>query len=305
MKRSFRILMIAILAAAMFAFSACEQTPIFDDPVEVAEQGAGGQETLPPIGDDGELKGTIEIIGSTSVQPLAEELAREFMKANPDIVVNVQGGGSSVGVTSAINGICDIGTASRSLKETEKGAGLTEHIAALDGIAVVVHPNNSVSDLSAEQVKQIYMGEITNWSEVGGADKPIIVFNREAASGTRGAFIELAKLEEKRDDGSKRLLITSEALEANSNGALKTNVSTKEGAIGYVSMGTIDDTIKAVSIGGVQATAGNVIDGTYTLYRPFLMLTSGQPNAITRAFLEFVKSEAGQEIASQDYISAN
>ena len=303
MKRSIRIFMIVILAAAMSAFCSCEQTPIFDEPVDAdAAQDTGGQETLPEIGD-GAMSGTIEIIGSTSVQPLAEELAREFMRLNPDIVVNVQGGGSSVGVSSAINNLCDIGTASRNLKETEKGAGLVEHVAALDGIAVVVHPGNPVSDLSAEQVKQIYMGEITNWSEIGGVDKQIIVFNREAASGTRGAFIELAELEEKRDDGSKRLLITSKAFEANSNGALKTNVSTKEGAIGYVSMGTIDDTIKAVSIGGVQASADNVKNGTYTLYRPFLMLTKGNPNAITRAFLDFVMSEQGQDIAAETYIS--
>ncbi len=305
MKRRVGVFVLAVLMAAIVVFSACEQTPIFDEPVDAADMQQDESENVPQIdgNENGALEGTIEIIGSTSVQPLAEELARAFMLANPDIVVNVQGGGSSVGVSSAVSGICDIGTASRNLKETEMSAGLNEHIAALDGIAVVVHPNNPVSDLSAAQVKQIYMGEITNWSEVGGADKEIIVFNREAASGTRGAFIELAQLEEKQEDGSKKLLIVSTALEANSNGALKTNISTKEGAIGYVSMGTIDDTIKAVSIGGVEPTAQNVKDGTYALYRPFLMLTRGTPNFITQAFLDFVMSDAGHTIASEAYIS--
>ena len=289
------ILIFLIMTVALFGI-ACEQTPIFDE----ATQGQENSETK----KDYSIEGTIEIIGSTSVQPLAEELAEAFMLQNPQITVNVQGGGSSVGVKSALDGLGDIGNASRNLKESELGKGLVQHVAALDGIAVVVHPDNPVSDLSAAQVKKIYTGEIVNWREVGGVDSEIIVFNREAASGTRGAFIDLTGLEEKQDDGSKKLLVTGKALESNSNGALKTSISTKTNAIGYVSLGTIDGTIKAVSIDGMQPTTQNVIDGEYTLFRPFLMLTNGEPNAQTQLFLDFVMSELGQAIVSEKYISS-
>ncbi len=310
-----RILTAVMLIVAMFTLAACAQTPVTDEPAQETKQQTSEKPSEEPADKPAEepkdeptetaLSGTIELIGSTSVQPLAETLAEEFMALNPDVTINVQGGGSSVGVQSALDKLCDIGDASRNLKDSEKGQGLIENVIALDGIAVVVHPNNPVSDLTVEQVRQIYMGEITNWKEVGGDDKEIIVFNREAASGTRGAFIELAELEEKQDDGSKKLLITEKALEANSNGALKTSVSTKEDAIGYVSLGSIDESIKAVSIDGVQATAQNVIDGAYTLYRPFLMLTNGEPSEVTQAFLDFIMSADGQAIVADKYISAN
>jgi phosphate transport system substrate-binding protein len=299
-----KIIVAIVLVISLLSFAACQQTPV-KDIEEVPKDAGSPQITEPPTGTSkNKVEGTIEIIGSTSVQPLAETLAEAFMSKNQGVIINIQGGGSSVGVKSALDKLCDIGNASRNLKDSEKGQGLIENVVALDGIAVVLHPNNPVNDLTVEQVKKIYMGEITNWSEVGGADKDIIVFNREAASGTRGAFIELTDLEEKQDDGSKKLLVTEKALEANSNGALKTSISTKENAIGYVSLGSLDNTIKAVKIDGIDATPENVQAGTYTLYRPFLMLTNDDPNELTQSFLDFIMSEEGQQIVSQKFISS-
>lgn len=303
-KSTKKIIVAIVLVISMLSFAACQQTPVKD--VEEVPKATEAPQAKEPPADTAKdkVEGTIEIIGSTSVQPIAESLGEAFMAKNQGVTINVQGGGSSVGVKSALDKLCDIGNASRNLKDSEKGQGLIENVVALDGIAVVVHPSNPASDLSVEQVKKIYMGEITNWSEVGGADKDIIVFNREAASGTRGAFIDLTDLEEKQDDGSRKLLITEKALEANSNGALKTSISTKENAIGYVSLGSLDETIKTVKIDGVEATAENVQAGTYTLYRPFLMLTNGEPNELTQAFLDFIMSDEGQQIVSKKYITS-
>jgi len=286
MKRKSLIWTMVVLAVAvMFVFTACQQT------------------TRPVHLEESALSGKVTLIGSTSVQPLAEDLSIAFMDMYPDVQVDVQGGGSSVGIQSVMDGLCDIGDASRNLKEEEKGKGLVEHVVALDGIAVVVHPSNTAADLTVEQVKQIYEGDITNWKDAGGADAEIIVLTREAASGTRGAFIELVGLEEE-VEGEDVVTITEEALESNSNGALKTNVSTKENAIGYVSLGSIDDTVKALKVDGVDATAENVKNGTYGLFRPFLMLTNGEPQGVVKIFLDYVLGD-GQAIVSENYISVD
>ncbi len=245
-------------------------------------------------GQENKLEGTVSIIGSTSVQPLAQSLADEFVSVEPGIQVDIQGVGSTAGVKAANDGTAIIGSASRELKTEEKEWGLTEHVIAMDGIAIAVHPNNSVSDLTKDQAAQIFKGEITNWSEVGGADKEIIVVSREAGSGTSGAFEEILGIEDE---------LSEKALVAEGNGAVKQNIATKEDAIGYVSLGYIDDSIQAVKIDGVEATVENIQAQKYPVARPFLMLTKGDINPETKAFLDYIMSAEGQNIVAEDYIS--
>ena len=236
----------------------------------------------------------IEIIGSTSVQPLAEIIAEKFINENPGTIINYQGIGSSKGITSIKDGICDIGTSSRELKEEEKTWGLKEYIMAIDGIAVAVNPNNSVKELTKEQVVKIFTGEITNWQEVGGNNKNITILSREAGSGTRGAFEELLDLEDK---------ISNKALIFDGNGPMKAAIAGDEAAIGYLSFGFIDNSIKALSIDAVQPTVENVLNSAYPLSRPFIMLVKDDVSDIAKQFLDFVLSDAGQEIVkSEGYI---
>ena len=227
---------------------------------------------------ENKLEGTVSIIGSTSVQPVAQSLADAFTSVQPNIQVDIQGVGSTAGVKAADDGTANIGTASRELKTEEKEWGLTEHVIAMDGIAIVIHLNNTVADLTKDQAAQIFKGEITNWKEVGGADKEIIVVSREDGSGTRGAFEEILGIEGQ---------LSEKALIAEGNGAVKQNIATKEDAVGYVSLGYIDNSIKAVKVDGVEATVENIKAQKYPVARPFLMLTKGDINAETGAFLDF------------------
>ncbi|MEW9121686.1 MAG: phosphate ABC transporter substrate-binding protein PstS family protein [Thermotaleaceae bacterium] len=243
----------------------------------------------------------VVIAGSTSVQPLSEELAAEFMKSHKDIKIEVQGGGSSVGVKSAADGIADIGASSRELKDSEKG--LKEFEIALDGIAVVVNPSNKVKDLTMEQVKKIFIGEITNWKDLGGADKPIVVVSREQGSGTRGAFIEITGIEAKDASGKTVDNTTSKAITQPSTGAVKQTVSVTPDAIGYISLGAMDNTVSAVKINGVDATEANIKAKKYAIFRPFLYLTKAEPTGNVKAFIDFILSAEGQKIVSKDYIT--
>lgn len=235
-----------------------------------------------------QLEGTLNLTGSTSVQKLGEVLADELMKLHPNMTINYQGVGSSNGVKAANDGTADIGTASRNLKEKEKEWKLNEYVLCYDGIAIVVHPGNSVGELTKEQAMKIFKGEITNWKDVGGEDKDIIVCNREAGSGTRGAFEELMELEDQ---------VTTEALEFNGNGPMQAAIASKPDGIGFVSFGYIDETVKPVKLDGVDATVENVLAGTYPLSRPFLMLTKGEENDLTRAFIDFALGKQGQNMA--------
>ncbi|MFA9398066.1 MAG: phosphate ABC transporter substrate-binding protein [Clostridiaceae bacterium] len=247
------------------------------------------------------LEGTVSVVGSTSVQPLAQAIADEFESVEPGIKIDIQGVGSTAGVTAIHDGTCDIGTASRKLKGNETGYGLDEHIIAYDGIGVVVNPSNKVSDLTTEQIKDIFEGKITNWSEVGGADDDILVVSREDGSGTRGAFEELMEL----IDSDKVSTVVANALIADSNGAVKANIASKENAIGYMSLGMIDDSVKKTMVDGIEATDANIIAGEYNVSRPFLMLTNGEVNEITQAYLDFIMSDAGQKIVSEEYITVS
>jgi len=240
--------------------------------------------------------GSVVTAGSTSVQPLSEELAAVFMEANPDYTVDVQGGGSGQGIKSIQEGIADIGALSRNLKDEEKGEVSQEIVIALDGIAVVVNKDSEVKDLSLEQIKQIYTGEITNWKEVGGIDAPITVVTREEGSGTRGAFVEITKVMSKDAAGNEVDNTVATALIQPSTGSVKTTVSSTPNTIGYVSLGSLDDTVKSVMVEGVDASIENVKAGTYKISRPFIYVVGETVTEAAQMYLDFVLSDEGQAV---------
>jgi phosphate transport system substrate-binding protein len=236
---------------------------------------------------------TINEAGSTTVQPVAEKLASAFMQKNPDVTIIIQGGGSSVGVKSAADGTVDIGAASRELKSDEPR--LVTHLLARDGIAIVVHPGNTVTGLTKEEVVKIFAGEVTDWSQVGGSSGTITVIAREEGSGTRTAFEEMVM---------GKTLITERAILQPSNGALRTSVSTTPLAIGFISLGYLDNTVKALSIDGVAPTTENCKNGSYPIVRPLYFLTKEQPTGLVKEFIDFCLGSEGQNIVEQEgYLS--
>jgi phosphate transport system substrate-binding protein len=239
------------------------------------------------------LSGSVQIAGSTSVQPLAEELASAFMAKNPEVRIDVAGGGSGAGIKAAQEGTADIGTSSRELKPEETGIEAT--VIAKDGIAVIVNPSNEVGGLTVEQVGKIYTGEITNWKEVNGKDAPITLVTREEGSGTRDAFQELAGIE----------IDNSKAIVQGSTGAVRTAVANDPNAIGYMSMGSVNEEVKAVKIEGVDPVEANVLNGTYKISRPFLFLTKSTPEGVVKAFIDFVLSDEGQKIVGEEFVALN
>ena len=239
-----------------------------------------------------DLSGSISMVGSTSMEKLANALSEAFMEEYPDVTVTAEFVGSGAGIEAVTNGTADIGNSSRSLKDEEKAAGVVENVVAIDGIAVCVDPANEVADLTKEQLTNIYNGTVTNWKEVGGADEPIIVIGREAGSGTRGAFEELVDLK----DACKY------ANELDSTGAVIAKVASTPGAIGYASLDALDDSVKALSLEGVEATAENIKAGNYFLSRPFVMATKGEiseQNDLVQAWFDYVMGDEGQQIASE------
>jgi phosphate transport system substrate-binding protein len=241
-----------------------------------------------------ELSGEISVAGSTSVQPLAEVLGEAFMAAHPQVVVNVQGGGSSVGVKSAGEATVDVGTASRDVtpEELQQFPDLKVFTIARDGVAIVTNPQVPVDGLTKEQVGKIFAGEITNWSEVGGPDKPIVVVSREEGSGTRAYFEEAIM--------GEGAVIVDTAILQQSNGALRTTVSTTPDSIGFLSFGYLDESVKALALDGVEATVANALSGAYPVVRSFNMLTNGQPNDLVQAWLDFILSAEGQQIVEDE-----
>ncbi len=241
--------------------------------------------------------GSITVAGSTTVQPLAEKLSEVFGVENPAVAIDVQGGGSSVGIKSAGEGTVDIGTASREVQESEKQEypNMKVHVIARDGIALIAHPDVVVDDLTKEQVRGIFAGEVTNWSEVGGADRPIIVVAREEGSGTRAAFEEMVM-------GDETPILAGAILQP-SNGAVRTTVSTTPDAIGFVSFGYVDQSVKVLQVEGAAPTEANASDGSYPIVRPLNMLTNGEPTGAVKAWLDWILSEAGQQVvAGEGYI---
>lgn len=236
------------------------------------------------------ISGEINGGGSTSVQKVIDAAGSEFTALNPDVKFTYSGTGSSDGIKGATAGTYSFGCASRDLKTEEKGS-LTELIFAFDGIAVVLNPANTVKNLTTEQVGKIYMGEITNWSEVGGADAPIVVVSREDGSGTRGAFEELVKFEEK---------LKPDATIKEGNGNVQTTVAGNANAIGYVSLTFVDKTVTAIDIDGVKATVDNVKNKTYKISRPFLAIyDKSKVDDATLAFLDFLMTTEGQAIVEE------
>lgn len=244
----------------------------------------------------GTEKQSILINGSTSVQPLAEELAAAYKEINPNAIIDIQSGGSGVGIKSAMDGVVDIGMSSRELKTDEKT--LKEFKIATDGIAVILNSQNPVNDLTLEQLRQIYAGEITNWKEVGGNDAAITVVTREEGSGTRGAFTELTGLE----------LVLSSAITQGSTGAVMTTITSDANSIGYASYGSVKDNanLKLISIDGAACNEENIYAGNYKISRPFLMVTKEEPTGLAKDFIDFILSDEGQQIVEENnYLKTN
>lgn len=255
-----------------------------------AEEAAATEEA-PAEEAAADLSGNISLSGSTSMEKLANALAESFMAKYPKVTVTPEFTGSSAGVEAVLAGSVDIGNSSRALKDSEKEAGAVENIVAIDGIAVVVDPANTVAGLTKDQLISIYKGETKNWSEVGGSDAPIVVIGREAGSGTRGAFEEILEIED----------ACAYASELDSTGAVMAKVASTPGAIGYVSLDVVDDTVIALALDEVAATADNIKAGSYFLSRPFVMATKGEvsaQNELVQEFFNYLSTEEGKAVIS-------
>ena len=239
-----------------------------------------------------ELNGTIKLAGSTSMEKLCEAMSESFMEKNPGVTVTVEYTGSGAGLESLAAGSVDIGNASRGLKDEEKASGVVENIVAIDGIAVITNKSCSIKDVTSKDLAKIYSGEITDWAELGGEEQPIIVIGREAGSGTRDAFEELLEVK----DGC------AYAQELDSTGAVLAKVATTPGAIGYVSLDVVDDTVSGLKIDGVEPTEEEILAGNYMLQRPFVMATKGEiseQNELVQAWFNYINSDDGKEVIKQ------
>lgn len=284
---------IAVLGAAVLAMGAlgCGSSKPAETTAEAKTEAAAETqaETAAETEAAAELSGSITLAGSTSMEKFANALAESFMEIYPDVTVQAEFTGSSAGIEAVLAGQCDIGDSSRNLKAEEIEKGAVENIVAIDGIAVVTDPSNTAEDLTKEQLTQIYTGEIANWKDAGGEDMPIVVVGREAGSGTRGAFEEILKVE----DACKY------ANELDSTGAVMAKVASTPGAIGYVSLDVVDDTVKVLSLDGTEATEENIKAGSYFLSRPFVMATNGEiseQNDLVKALFDYVYSAEGDEL---------
>ncbi|MCT4687950.1 phosphate ABC transporter substrate-binding protein [Vallitalea sp.] len=275
MKKIRNVLMVALIVVSMLAFAGCKSDT---DNNKDSEQ-------------DDKLSGLVSVSGSTSVEKIGIATAEEFMALNPDVEVTYEGIGSSNGVKNSKDGVTILGTASRNLKAEEKNWGLTEVAIAYDGVAVITHPSNEVSELTKEQVQGIYKGEITNWKYVGGKDEEIVVVSREDGSGTRGAFEEIVDFED---------ALTEKAIIAKGNGNVQTTVAKNNKAIGYVSFTYINDTVKPFKIDGAQPNSENVVGGKYSISRPFLLIYKEENmTKESKAFVDFILSPEGQDIVEE------
>lgn len=236
-----------------------------------------------------ELSGSITMAGSTSMEKMANAVAESFMAENPGVTVTAEFTGSSAGVEALNAGSVNIGNSSRALTDDEKAAGAVENIVAIDGIAVVVNPSATIDGLTTEDLVGIYTGEIKNFNEIGGEDAAIVVVGREAGSGTRGAFEELLEIED----------ACAYANELDSTGAVVAKVASTPGAIGYVSLDVVDDTVKALALNDVEPTVENIKGGSYVLSRPFVMATAGEiseQSPEVQALFAYLQSEEGKAV---------
>jgi phosphate transport system substrate-binding protein len=291
--RLYAILIGLLVLSLLVAAVGCQQTTPTEAPTE--ETPSEEQEPTEAPAEPEPAGENISVAGSTTVQPVAEALAEVFTAQNPDVQIDVQGGGSSVGVKSAGEGTVDIGAASREVKESELAdfPNLVIHTIARDGIAIVVNPDVVVDGLTTDEVRGIFAGEVTNWSEVGGPDAAITVISREEGSGTRGAFEEMVM-------GKDGPAIVDTALLFPSNGAVRTAVSTTPDSIAFLSFGYLDESVKALAVDGVEATVENALSGEYPVVRPLNMLTDGEPGGMVKEFLDFVLSDEGQALVVEE-----
>jgi phosphate transport system substrate-binding protein len=231
----------------------------------------------------------LTLAGSTSIQPFADKWAEVFMQTHPDYGVNVQGGGSSAGVQACKSGACQIGMSSRDLKKDEKD--LVEIVVARDGLAIIVHPSNPVRGAKVAEIKQIFTGDLRNWSLLGGADRAITVVTREEGSGTRGAFQELVM-------GKARIF--KGAITEDSNGTVREIIAHDPYSIGFISLGLVNQQVRALELDGAVANEENILNGRYKLVRPFLFVSRGEPTGHAREFIDFVLSEEGQALVKKE-----
>lgn len=229
------------------------------------------------------------VAGSTSIQPFADHWAEIYMKDYPGRVVNVQGGGSSAGIQAARQGAADIGMSSRELKAAEKD--LLEVVVAWDGLAIIVHPDNAINELTLDLVRNVFSGNIRNWKNLGGRDKTITVVTREEGSGTRGAFQEMVMKKER---------IFKSAIVQDSNGTVREIVANDPDSIGYISLGLVNDKVRAVALEGVEPSYDNIIERKYQLIRPFLFVTNAPPQPAALDFINFVLSRKAQDMVRHD-----
>lgn len=234
--------------------------------------------------DDSTTK-TLKISGSTSMDRVSTALVEGFSEKNEHIKTDLQAGGSSTGISNMLDGISDIGNASRELKQSEIDKGAVANVIALDAIILIVNKDVNITNLTKQQVKDIYTGKITNWNEVGGYDHEIVVVGRESSSGTRTAFENIIGIDEK--------IVGQELTET---GTVKSSVAGTNGAIGYISLEAIDDTVKTVNFEGVKATIDTVKNNTYKLARNFSMVTKATKSEVTSNFLNYVYSSEGKAI---------
>ena len=298
-KKLLALLMSLTMTAALIGCGSADQTAS----AETAETTEATEETTEDTVEDtasseaevteeapaADLSGTISLAGSTSMEKLCEAMSESFMETYPGVTVTVEYTGSGAGLESLASGSVDIGNSSRHLKDEEVAGGAVENVVAIDGIAVIVDPANSVSDIPVDKLAAIYKGEITNWSELGGNDEAIVVIGRESGSGTRDAFEELLEVK----DACKY------AQELDSTGGVKAKVAATPGAIGYVSLDVVDESIKAVSIDSVEPTEANIIAGDYLLSRPFVMATNGEisaQNDLVKGWFDYISSDAGKDV---------
>jgi phosphate transport system substrate-binding protein len=263
--------------------------------------GSTATTTKPATPPGSELSGSITESGSTTVQPLAEKLSNAFMSANPDVKIVIQGGGTAVGIKSTNDGTVDLGAASREL--TKDDPSLQTFLLARDGIAIIVHPSNTLNDLTLAQVRDIFSGKITNWKDLGGPDKHIDVVAREEGSGTRTAFQEMVM---GKDASGNAMNIVKNATLQSSSGAIMQTVKGDAQSISFDSFGYVDSSIKALSIGGIAATSDNAKNGQYPIVRPLYFLTKNAPAGLVKSFLDYCGgSDAQKLIISEGYISVN
>ena len=239
--------------------------------------------------DGADLSGTVTLAGSTSMEKLANAMNEAFMEKYPNVSATAEITGSSAGIESLTAGSVDIGDASRALSDDEKSQGIVENIVAIDGIAVITDTANTVTDIKSEDLAKVYTGEITNWKDLGGPDEQIVVIGREAGSGTRDAFEELMDVK----DSCKY------AQELDSTGAVLAKVAATPGAVGYVSLDVLDDTVNGLKINSVEPTEDNILAGDYVLQRPFVMATKGEISEQSKqvqAYFDFINSADGQNV---------